>query len=66
MANILAWPAAYYFMSRWLEGFAYRIDITVWPFVAAAGVSLILGWISVSFQTIRAAMTNPVEALRYE
>jgi putative ABC transport system permease protein len=66
VANILAWPAAYYFMSRWLEDFAYRIDITVWPFVAAAAVSLALGWISVSFQTIRAAMTNPVEALRYE
>jgi putative ABC transport system permease protein len=66
VANILAWPAAYYFMSRWLEDFAYRIDITVWPFVAAAVVSLALGWISVSFQTIRAAMTNPIEALRYE
>jgi putative ABC transport system permease protein len=66
VANLIAWPAAYYFMSRWLEDFAYRIDITVWPFVGAAAISVVLGWISVSFQTIRAAMTNPVEALRYE
>ncbi|MGA3245601.1 MAG: ABC transporter permease [Bacteroidota bacterium] len=66
VANVLAWPAAYYFMSRWLEDFAYRIDITVWPFVAAGAISIVLGWLSVSFQTIRAAMTNPVEALRYE
>ncbi len=66
VANILAWPAAYYFMSRWLEDFAYRIDITVWPFIAAAAISMVLGWLSVSFQTIRAAMTNPVDALRYE
>ena len=66
LANILAWPAAYYFMSQWLENFAYRIDMTVWPFVGAAVISILLGWFSVSFQTIRAAMTNPVEALRYE
>ena len=66
VANLIAWPAAYYFISRWLEDFAYRIDITVWPFVAAAAVSIALGWISVSFQTIKAALTNPVEALRYE
>jgi putative ABC transport system permease protein len=66
VANLFAWPAAYFFISRWLENFAYRIDITVWPFVAAAAISLVLGWISVSFQTLRAAMTNPVEALRYE
>jgi putative ABC transport system permease protein len=66
VANFIAWPAAYYFMSKWLEDFAYRIDVTVWPFVGAAAISIILGWISVSFQTIRASRLNPVEALRYE
>jgi putative ABC transport system permease protein len=66
LANILAWPAAYYFVSQWLQDFAYRIDVTVWPFFAAAGVSLLLGWLAVSIQTVRAAMANPVDALRYE
>jgi putative ABC transport system permease protein len=66
VANVVGWPAAYFFISRWLENFAYRVDISVWPFVATAAISITLGWISVSFQTIRAAMTNPVDALRYE
>jgi putative ABC transport system permease protein len=66
LANILAWPAAYYFMTLWLRDFAYRIDLTIWPFVFAAVVALLLGWLSVGYQTVRAAVANPTKALRYE
>ncbi len=66
VANIIAWPAAYYFMSLWLQDFAYRIDLTVWPFLAGGVAALLLGWVSVSFQTVKAALANPVDALRYE
>jgi len=66
LANILAWPAAYYFMTIWLRDFAYRIDLTVWPFLIGGFVALLLGWLSVSYQTVKAAVANPIEALRYE
>jgi putative ABC transport system permease protein len=66
LANLLAWPAAYYFMTLWLRDFAYRIDITVWPFLFGGLVALLLGWLSVAYQTVRAAIANPTEALRYE
>jgi putative ABC transport system permease protein len=66
LANLLAWPVAYYFMMLWLRDFAYRIDITVWPFVFGGLVALLLGWLSVGYQTVRAALSNPTNALRYE
>lgn len=66
IANIIAWPTAYYFMSDWIQNFAYRINITWEFFVAGAIISLIIALITVSFQTIRAANRNPIESLRYE
>ena len=66
IANIIAWPAAYYFMHEWLQDFAYRIDITWWMFPLAGGIALVIAVATVSFQAIKAAMTNPVESLRYE
>ena len=66
VANIVAWPLAYYAMSAWLENFAYRIDIDWTVFALAGGAALAIALLTVSFQAIRAALRNPVEALRYE
>lgn len=66
MANLLAWPAAYLTMRRWLEAFAYRIDIGFGTFLIAGGSTLLIAFAAVAYQAVRAALTNPVEALRYE
>jgi putative ABC transport system permease protein len=66
LANVLAWPVAYFIMKKWLEDFAYRIDIDALPFLAGAVVALLIAMLTVSFQTLRAAVANPAEALRYE
>ena len=66
IANIIAWPLAYYFMSKWLQEFAYRIDINLWLFIIAGCVALIIALITVSFQAVKAATANPVKSLKYE
>lgn len=66
VANIVAWPVAYYFMNKWLQNFAYRIDLTVWPFLMAGLSALVIALITVSFRTVRAATVNPVVTLKYE
>jgi putative ABC transport system permease protein len=66
LANLIAWPIAYYAMSRWLEGFAYRISIGPGIFLVAALSALIITLVTVSSQAIRAALANPVNTLRYE
>jgi putative ABC transport system permease protein len=66
LANLFAWPIAYYFMNKWLQNFAYRIDISWWVFVLAGGIALFIALFTVSFQAVKAATANPVEALRYE
>jgi putative ABC transport system permease protein len=66
IANALAWPLAYYAMNRWLQGYAYRINIAVWSFVLAAALALAIALFTVSYQAIRAATANPADALRYE
>ena len=66
LANLFAWPVAYYVMNSWLQGFAYRIEMAWWVFALAGGLALVVALLTVSTQAIRAALTNPVEALRYE
>ena len=66
IANIAAWPVAWFMMNRWLQNFAYRIDISWWMFLLAGGLALIIALLTVSVQTIRSALSNPVKALRYE
>jgi putative ABC transport system permease protein len=65
-ANLLAWPIAWYFMNKWLETFAYHIDMNVLAYILAAVGAILLALITVSAQTIKAAMTNPSNTLRYE
>jgi len=66
IANLIAWPVAYYAMSRWLQEFAYRISIGLRTFLLAALFTLIITLITVGSQAIRAALANPVDTLRYE
>ncbi|MFQ5772354.1 MAG: ABC transporter permease, partial [bacterium] len=66
LANLIAWPVAWYAMNKWLENFAYRVSIQLWVFALAGGLALVIALITVSTQAIRAALANPVESLRYE
>jgi putative ABC transport system permease protein len=63
---VFAFPAAYYAINEWLKNYPYRIDISVWTFVAAALLSILIAFLTVSFQSIRAALSNPVKSLRSE
>ncbi len=63
---IIACPVAWYAMNKWLQNFAYRIDISWWVFAMAGIIALLIALLTVSFQSYRAAGKNPVEALRYE
>ena len=65
-ANLVAWPIAYYCANRWLNGFAYHVDLALWMFLAAGGIALVIALITVSGQALLAARAKPVTALRYE
>ena len=66
IANLFAWPVAYFAMRSWLDGFAYRTDLSWWIFVLSGVVALAIALFTVSFHALRAAVSNPVEALRHE
>jgi len=66
LANLIAWPVAWFVMNRWLQNFAYRIELSWWMFVLAAVLALVIALITVSFQSVKAALKNPVDSLRYE
>jgi len=63
---VIAAPLAWYFMNKWLQDFAYRVSISWWIFVAAGLAALLIALLTVSFQAIRAAISNPVKSLRTE
>ncbi|MGA0559790.1 ABC transporter permease [Larkinella sp. VNQ87] len=66
IAVLLATPLVWYGMNRWLQGFTYRITVEWWLFALAGGLSVALALVTVSFQSIRAALANPVESLKNE
>jgi len=66
LANIIAWPAAYYFMNGWLQNFAYRVGLSVWIFILSGLAAFGIALLTVSYQSIKAATANPVDSLRYE
>ena len=65
-ANLIAWPVTYWFLRDWLQHYHYRIDLGVGVFLLSGMVALVVAWLTVSSQAVRAGRTNPVEALRYE
>jgi putative ABC transport system permease protein len=66
LANLIAWPLAWYAMNKWLQSFAFRVEMEWWVFALAGGLALLIALLTVSTQAIKAALANPVEALRYE
>ena len=66
LANVIAWPAAYFVMRLWLQNYAYRTSIRLWVFILSATLALIIAVLTVSFQSIKAAIANPVDSLWYE
>jgi putative ABC transport system permease protein len=66
IAIVIASPIAYYFMQKWLSDFAYRIDIQWWMFAGAGVAAVLIAFLTVGFQSVRAALANPVKSLRSE
>ena len=68
LANIIAWPVAFYFMNSWLSQFAYRAPFAEWAwlFVVSALLALAAAWLTIALQASKAARSRPVLALRYE
>jgi ABC-type antimicrobial peptide transport system permease subunit len=65
-SNIIAWPLAYFLMNKWLSGFAYHTSPNIFIFIFATVIVLIIAMITVSFQTLKAALANPINSLRHE
>jgi putative ABC transport system permease protein len=66
LANLIAWPLAYYYLHRWLQGYAYRISLDPLYFLTAGAAALLIAWATVYANTLRLARASPVHALRYE
>jgi putative ABC transport system permease protein len=66
IAILIATPLSYWIMNKWLEDFAYRINIGWWVFVVAAMAAMLIALIAISFHSIKAAIANPVKSLRAE
>ena len=65
-ANLFAWPIAYFVMNDWLDGFAYRTDLSPWIFVLAAALAIAVTLLTVSYRAVSVAHTDPVDALQHE
>jgi putative ABC transport system permease protein len=66
VANVLAWPAAFFLMKKWLQHFAYRTEMGICLFVMSGVLSILIALFSVSYQSVRAALVDPVKSLKYE
>ena len=66
VANLIAWPIAWFALNYWFQNFAYRVNIDWWVFLLAGGLALVIALLTVSTQAVRAAVANPVTSLRYE
>ena len=65
-ANVIAWPIAYFTMRSWLRNFAYQAGINIWIFVQTAALAIGIALITVSYQSVKSAFANPVDAIKYE
>jgi len=66
IAAIIAWPVAWFSVYKWLQDYAYRINISWWIFIAAVFLAMVIAFVTISFQAIRSAVANPVKSLRTE
>ncbi len=66
LANVIAWPVAYFAMYKWLQSYAYSTNIALWSFILSGAMALVIASVAVSYQSIKAAVANPADSLRYE
>ena len=66
IAFVIATPIAWYTLSKWLQNYAYRIDLNIWIFLTAGGIAVLIAMITIAVKTIKAATSNPVKSLRTE
>jgi putative ABC transport system permease protein len=66
IANLIAWPVCWYIFSGWLDGFAFKTEMQVWPFLFSLFIVVIVAASAITFQVAKAATANPVQALKYE
>ncbi|HWA32781.1 MAG TPA: ABC transporter permease [Cyclobacteriaceae bacterium] len=66
ISNLIGWPAAYFFMSKWLQDFAYKTEISIWQFIITGGAALTIAFAAILFHALQASRANPVNALKYE
>ena len=66
ISNLLAYLPAYYLLNNWLDGFAYRTELSLWTFIGTSCISILIALVTISSQALKAAITNPVESLKYE
>ncbi len=66
IANVIAWPVAYYYLHHWLEGYAYRITLNPLYFLVAGVIALAIAWVMIIAHAVRIARASPIVALRYE
>ena len=66
LANLIAWPVAYFVMEHWLENFANRIDLTPLVFIGSGMIAFCIAWVTVGGTAAKAASQNPILGLRYE
>jgi putative ABC transport system permease protein len=66
VANIIAYPIAYLLINKWLQDFPYRIEINIYTFILSTLLALIISFSTIAYQSIHAALANPVDSLKYE
>ncbi len=66
LANLIAWPVAWFAMQKWLENYAYRVEVNWWTFVIAGSLAFMIALLTVSAQSVKAALANPASSLRDE
>ncbi|MFC1725612.1 ABC transporter permease [candidate division KSB1 bacterium] len=66
LGNLVAWPIAWFAMRKWLQSFAYSIELSIYIFISAGFIALFIAFLTVSYQSLKAALSNTVDALKYE
>jgi putative ABC transport system permease protein len=66
LANLIAWPLAWYYLNHWLQGFAYRIALSPLYFAGVGLAALLIAWATIFVHALRVARANPIHALRHE
>ena len=66
LVNIIAWPLSYLYIEKWLSNFAYRVDVRPETFLISGAITLLISILTIIYQSVKAARSRPIKALRYE